>query len=167
MRRPVTDIALLSFIAKKNADVISYTDATQACKSSSSASRALHQLIKEGLMEPEPKLVGLRYVTQYAVTSKGKQASRLALQLTELREKAAQIKQEEMSSESEGGNADVEINEPTQAAPTKDLVSSKRKSPALKDSEPSKRQDRRQSQPKKNTNASPISSSSKRKAVAS
>lgn len=85
MRRPVTDIALLAFIAKKKADVISYTEATQACKSSSSASRALHQLIQEGMIEPQPKLIGLRYVTQYAVTPKGKQVSQLALHLTELR----------------------------------------------------------------------------------
>ena len=86
MRRPVTDVALLAYIARKKADVISYTEATKACKSSSSASRALHQLIREGLIEPKPKLLGLRYVTQYVVTPRGKQASSLALQLSELRE---------------------------------------------------------------------------------
>lgn len=76
---------MLSFIAKKKADVISYTEATEACRSSSSASRALHQLIQEGMIEPQPKLLGIRYVTQYAVTPKGKQVSELALHLTELR----------------------------------------------------------------------------------
>src|SRR5579872_3458821 len=91
MRRPVTDIALLAYIAKKNAKVVSYTEATKACKSSSSASRALHQLIGEGLLEPKPKLLGLRYVTQYVVTPKGKQVADLALQLTQLREAAAKI----------------------------------------------------------------------------
>lgn len=95
MRRPVTDIALLSYIAKKNADVLSYTEATKACKSSSSASRALHQLIREGLIEPKPKLLGLRYVTQYAVTEKGAQVSKLALQLTELRDAASKMKKDE------------------------------------------------------------------------
>jgi DNA-binding MarR family transcriptional regulator len=89
MRRPVTDIALLAFIAKRRANVISYSEATEACKSSSSASRALHQLIQEGMIEPQPKLVGLRYVTQYAVTPKGKQVSELALHLTELRGSSA------------------------------------------------------------------------------
>lgn len=86
MRHPVTDIALLAFIAKKKADAISYTEATKACRSSSSASRALHQLIREGLIEPKPKLLGLRYVTQYVITQRGKQVSALALQLSELRE---------------------------------------------------------------------------------
>ncbi len=89
MRHPVTDIALLAYIAKKKVDVLSYTDATRACKSSSSASRALHQLIKEGLLDPQPRLLGLRYVTQYVVTDKGKQVAQLALQLTQLREVAA------------------------------------------------------------------------------
>ncbi|MGI0092125.1 MAG: hypothetical protein ACREBS_10480 [Nitrososphaerales archaeon] len=89
MRHPVTDIALLAYIAKKNARVVSYTEATKACKSSSSASRALHQLINEGLLEPKPKLLGLRYVTQYVVTQKGKQVAELALQLTQLRQVAA------------------------------------------------------------------------------
>ncbi|MDG6999220.1 MAG: hypothetical protein JRN15_08915 [Nitrososphaerota archaeon] len=88
MRHPVTDIALLAYIAKKNAKVVSYTEATKACRSSSSASRALHQLIKEGLLEPKPKLLGLRYVTQYVVTPKGKQVAELALQLSQLREVA-------------------------------------------------------------------------------
>ena len=88
MRHPVTDIALLAYIAKKNAKAVSYTEATKACKSSSSASRALHQLISEGLIEPKPKLLGLRYVTQYVVTPKGKQVAELALQLTQLREVA-------------------------------------------------------------------------------
>lgn len=89
MRRPVTDVALLAYIAKKNASVVSYTEATKACKSSSSASRALHQLIGEGILEPKPKLLGLRYVTQYMVTPRGKQVAQLALQLTELREAAS------------------------------------------------------------------------------
>lgn len=88
MRHPVTDIALLAYIAKKNAKVLSYSEAAKACKSSSSASRALHQLIREGLIEPKPKLLGLRYVTQYVVTPKGKQVAELALQLTQLREVA-------------------------------------------------------------------------------
>jgi len=91
MRRPVTDIALLAYIAKKNAKVVSYTEATKACKSSSSASRALHQLIGEGILEPKPKLLGLRYVTQYVVTPKGKQVAHLALQLTQLRETASKM----------------------------------------------------------------------------
>lgn len=91
MRRPVTDIALLAYIAKKNARVVSYTEATKACKSSSSASRALHQLIGEGILEPKPKLLGLRYVTEYMVTQKGKQVAELALQLTELREAASKM----------------------------------------------------------------------------
>jgi hypothetical protein len=91
MRRPVTDIALLAYIAKKNAKVVSYTEATKACKSSSSASRALHQLIGEGILEPKPKLLGLRYVTQYVVTQKGRQVAELALQLTELRETASKM----------------------------------------------------------------------------
>jgi hypothetical protein len=89
LRRPVTDVALLAYIAKKNASVVSYTEATKACKSSSSASRALHQLIGEGILEPKPKLLGLRYVTQYMVTPRGKQVAQLALQLTELREAAS------------------------------------------------------------------------------
>lgn len=91
MRRPVTDIALLAYIAKKNAKVVSYTEATKACRSSSSASRALHQLIGEGILEPKPKLLGLRYVTQYMVTPKGKQVADLALQLSELREAASKM----------------------------------------------------------------------------
>lgn len=97
MRHPVTDIALLGYIARKNASVISYTEAAKACRSSSSASRALHQLIREGLLEPKPKLLGLRYVTQYFVTQKGKQAASLALQLTELREVASKISNKEVS----------------------------------------------------------------------
>jgi DNA-binding MarR family transcriptional regulator len=97
MRHPVTDIALLSYIAKKSAKVISYTEATRACKSSSSASRALHLLINEGLLEPKPKLEGFRYVTQYVVTPRGKQVAELALQLTQLREvaKASEAQGEE------------------------------------------------------------------------
>ena len=95
MRHPVTDIALLAYIAKKNANVVSYTEATKACRSSSSASRALHQLIREGLLEPKPKLLGLRYVTQYHVTPRGKQVAGLALQLTELREVAARMNPDE------------------------------------------------------------------------
>ncbi len=95
MRHPVTDIALLAYIARKKASVVSYTEATKACKSSSSASRALHQLIGEGLLEPKPKLLGLRYVTQYVVTPKGKQVSELALQLTELREVSARTLKKE------------------------------------------------------------------------
>jgi hypothetical protein len=91
MRRPVTDVALLAYIARKNAKVVSYTEATKACKSSSSASRALHQLIGEGILEPKPKLLGLRYVTQYVVTQKGKQVADLALQLTQLREAASKM----------------------------------------------------------------------------
>ena len=91
MRHPVTDIALLSYIAKKDARVVSYTEATKACKSSSSASRALHQLINEGILEPKPKLLGLRYVTQYVVTPRGKEVADLALQLTQLREAAAKM----------------------------------------------------------------------------
>lgn len=91
MRRPVTDIALLAYIAKKDAKVVSYTEATRACKSSSSASRALHQLIGEGILEPKPKLLGLRYVTQYMVTPKGKKIAELALQLTELRQAASRM----------------------------------------------------------------------------
>jgi DNA-binding MarR family transcriptional regulator len=94
MRRPVTDLALLAYIAKKNVDAVSYTEATKACKSSSSASRALHQLIAEGLIEPRPKLLGLRYVTQYAITPRGKQVSQLALQITELREVASKMKKD-------------------------------------------------------------------------
>lgn len=94
MRKPVTDIALLAYVARRNVNVISYTEATKAVKSSSSASRALHQLIEEGLIEPKPKLIGLRYVTQYAITPRGKQVSQLALQLTQLRESAAKIKRE-------------------------------------------------------------------------
>jgi DNA-binding PadR family transcriptional regulator len=92
LRKPVTDIQLLAYIARKKADVVSYTEATRAVKSSSSASRALHQLIEEGLIEPKPKLIGLRYVTEYAITQKGKQVSQLALQLTQLRESAARMK---------------------------------------------------------------------------
>ena len=91
MRHPVTDVALLAYIARKNIKVVSYTEATKACKSSSSASRALHQLIREGLIEPKPKLLGLRYVTQYVVTPRGKQVSELALQLTQLRETSAKM----------------------------------------------------------------------------
>ena len=94
MRHPVTDVALLAYIAKKNAKVLSYSEATKACKSSSSASRALHQLINEGLLEPKPKLLGLRYVTQYMVTPRGKQAAELALQLSQLREVAKQASEE-------------------------------------------------------------------------
>jgi DNA-binding PadR family transcriptional regulator len=92
MRRPITDLALLAYIARKNADVVSYNEATKACRSSSSASRALHQLIAEGLIEPKPKLLGLRYVTEYAITPRGKQVSQLALQITELREAASKMK---------------------------------------------------------------------------
>src|SRR5579884_2188021 len=100
MRRPLTDIALLSYIAKQHADVISYSEATRACKSSSSASRALHQLIREGLIEPRPKLVGLRYVTEYSVTQKGKEVAGLALQLTQLRQSAPKIGSSSTSSPS-------------------------------------------------------------------
>jgi DNA-binding MarR family transcriptional regulator len=98
MRRPVTDVALLAYIGKKNASVLSYTEAAKACRSSSSASRALHQLIREGLIEPKPKLLGLRYVTQYFITPKGKQAASLALQLSELREVAAKVERDESPS---------------------------------------------------------------------
>ena len=98
MRHLVTDVALLAYIAKKKLGVVSYTEATKACRSSSSASRALHQLINEGILDPQPKLIGLRYVTQYVVTDKGRKASDLALQLTQLREvaKAAREKSEEL-----------------------------------------------------------------------
>ena len=101
MRRPVTDIALLAYIARKNASVVSYTEATKACKSSSSASRVLHQLIGEGILDPQPKLLGLRYVTQYVVTKKGKQVASLALRLTTLRETAARISRENIDDETE------------------------------------------------------------------
>jgi hypothetical protein len=111
LRHPVTDIALLSYIAKKNARVVSYTEATKACKSSSSASRALHQLINEGLLEPKPKLIGLRYVTQYVVTQKGKQVADLALQLTQLRETAAKTR----VSDAELLEEVVEVEESTEA----------------------------------------------------
>jgi DNA-binding PadR family transcriptional regulator len=113
MRKPVTDIALLAYIAKKNADSLSYTEATKACKSSSSASRALHQLIEEGLIEPKPKLVGLRYVTSYAITQRGKQVSQLALQLSQLRESAQKMKLEEEkqeNTESNGVDAGKEVS---------------------------------------------------------
>jgi DNA-binding MarR family transcriptional regulator len=99
MRHPVTDVALLAYIAKKNAKVVSYAEATKACKSSSSASRALHQLINEGLIEPKPKLLGLRYVTQYVVTPRGKQVAELALQLSQLREVAKASAEAEVSAE--------------------------------------------------------------------
>jgi DNA-binding IclR family transcriptional regulator len=99
MRHPVTDIALLAYIAKKNAKVLSYTEAAKACKSSSSASRALHQLINEGLLEPKPKLLGLRYVTQYVVTPRGKQVAELALQISQLREVARSASAQEESVE--------------------------------------------------------------------
>jgi hypothetical protein len=102
MRRPVTDIALLAYIAKKNAKVVSYTEATKACKSSSSASRALHQLIGEGILEPKPKLLGLRYVTQYVVTQKGKQVADLALQLTQLREAAFKMSASQVKLDDDG-----------------------------------------------------------------
>ncbi len=102
MRRPVTDIALLAYIAKRDAKVVSYTEATKACKSSSSASRALHQLIGEGILEPKPKLLGLRYVTQYMVTQKGKQVANLALQLTELREAASKMNSSQVKTISVG-----------------------------------------------------------------
>jgi DNA-binding PadR family transcriptional regulator len=101
MRHPVTDVALLSYIAKKKLGTVSYTEATKACKSSSSASRALHQLIQEGLLDPKPKLMGLRYVTQYVVTQKGKQVAELALQLTQLRE-AARLSRESQTKEEVG-----------------------------------------------------------------
>jgi hypothetical protein len=101
MRRPVTDIALLAYIAKKSAKSVSYTEATKACKSSSSASRALHQLIGEGILEPKPKLLGLRYVTQYVVTPKGQQVADLALQLTQLREAASKMKASQVKMEDE------------------------------------------------------------------
>ena len=109
MRRPVTDIALLAYIAKKSAKSVSYTEATKACKSSSSASRALHQLINEGILEPKPKLLGLRYVTQYVVTPKGKQVADLALQLTQLREVASKIN----SAPEKKSEKPVEANVPT------------------------------------------------------
>lgn len=124
MRHPVTDVALLAYIAKKNVDVLSYTDATRACKSSSSASRALHQLIKEGLLDPQPKLLGLRYVTQYVVTERGRQVAQLALQLTQLREVAAKATKEGDQEDSPGqkeelGEASAPVNNsqlPTAAA---------------------------------------------------
>ena len=125
MRHPVTDVALLAYIAKKNVDVLSYTDATRACKSSSSASRALHQLIKEGLLDPQPKMLGLRYVTQYVVTEKGRQVAHLALQLTQLREVARAAKEgdqeesPEQKKEEELGEASAPVNNsqlPTAAA---------------------------------------------------
>jgi hypothetical protein len=103
MRRPVTDIALLTYIAKKSAKSVSYTEATKACKSSSSVSRALHQLIGEGILEPKPKLLGLRYVTQYVVTPKGSQVAELALQLTQLREAASKMNSPQSRTD-EGGS---------------------------------------------------------------
>jgi DNA-binding IclR family transcriptional regulator len=118
MRRPVTDIALLAYIARKNAEVVSYTEATKACKSSSSASRALHQLIGEGLIEPKPKLIGLRYVTEYAITPRGKQVSQLALQITELREAASRMKKSDLD------QASVSVIE-TQSQTTTPTISSK------------------------------------------
>ena len=105
MRHPVTDVALLSYIARKNMKVVSYTEATKACKSSSSASRALHQLIREGLLEPKPKLLGLRYVTEYVVTPRGKQVSELAFQLTRLREASAKMNSEESSPETDNSTS--------------------------------------------------------------
>jgi len=113
MRHPVTDVALLAYIAKKKLGVVSYTEATKACKSSSSASRALHQLIQEGLLDPQPKLLGLRYVTQYVVTDKGKKVSNLALQLTQLREvaKASRDKAAETEGPSSGSSSTAEVEE--------------------------------------------------------
>ena len=128
MRRPVTDIALLAYIAKKNAKVVSYTEATKACKSSSSASRALHQLIGEGLLEPKPKLLGLRYVTQYVVTQKGKQVADLALQLTQLREAAAKMSAAQVIEETEA-----------QAAPAEEKPELKAKAKPVGEEKPKKR----------------------------
>jgi hypothetical protein len=107
MRRPVTDIALLAYIAKKSAKSLSYTEATKACKSSSSASRALHQLIGEGILEPKPKLLGLRYVTQYVVTPKGVQVAELALQLTQLREAASKMNSPQSSAAEGNSNESI------------------------------------------------------------
>src|SRR5579864_6522321 len=120
MRRTVTDIALLAYIAKKNAKVVSYTEATKACKSSSSASRALHQLIGEGILEPKPKLLGLRYVTQYVVTQKGKQVADLALQLSQLREAAVKMSSSQVKLE------DDDVH-PTKPASTLKSRSARRK----------------------------------------
>ncbi len=122
MRRPVTDVALLAYIAKRKVNVINYTEATRACKSSSSASRALHQLIREGILEPKPKLLGLRYVTQYVVTPKGKQASELALQLTRLREVASR-----MSAEADG---ELDANLETTTTVQEEQVEEPREKPA-------------------------------------
>jgi len=119
MRRPVTDVALLAYIAKKNAKVVSYTEATRACKSSSSASRALHQLIGEGILEPKPKLLGLRYVTQYVVTQRGKQVAELALQLTELRETASRIKSSQVKFMDDGGKQKTVVIEKKGRVPRK------------------------------------------------
>jgi hypothetical protein len=119
LRRQVTDVALLAYIARKKADVVSYTEAVKACKSSSSASRALHQLIHEGLIEPKPKLLGLRYVTQYVITQRGKQASALALQLSELREisKAASARVEtKVKSESDVSEEEPQVRNPPKKA---------------------------------------------------
>src|SRR5579872_3299859 len=125
MRRPVTDIALLAYIAKKGAKSVSYTEATKACKSSSSASRALHQLIGEGILEPKPKLLGLRYVTQYVVTQKGKQIAELALQLTELREAAS--KMNPSSSRTIGRRSKSNDSKPVASSAKKARPSKKRK----------------------------------------
>jgi hypothetical protein len=124
MRRPVTDIALLAYIAKKNAKVLSYTEATKACKSSSSASRALHQLIGEGILEPKPKLLGLRYVTQYMVTQKGKQVADLALQLAELREAASKMNSSQVKTVDTGEKSK---NKPTVAFAGKNKIPPRKK----------------------------------------
>jgi hypothetical protein len=131
MRRPVTDIALLAYIAKKNAKAVSYTEATKACKSSSSASRALHLLIGEGILEPKPKLLGLRYVTQYVVTPKGKQVAELALQLTQLRETASKINASQVKMDDEKTTEGKPLPNPKRQ-PTRKKKESGQKLPNMK-----------------------------------
>ncbi len=55
------------------------------------------------MIQPKPKLMGLRYVTQYAVTPKGKQVSQLALHLTELRSSKKSIEDEKITHASRSG----------------------------------------------------------------
>ena len=85
MKRESVTATLLSYIARKGMKTINYTEASRVVKSSSSANRALHKLVESGLMEIQPKNIGLKVVTEYVMTEKGLDAARLALRIEQLK----------------------------------------------------------------------------------
>lgn len=94
MSRESVTATLLAHIARNGMKRISYAEASRIAsrivKSSSSANRALHKLLESGLMEIQPKNIGLKVVTEYVMTGKGLDAAPLALRVEQLKKPSLQ-----------------------------------------------------------------------------